>query len=128
MFDFALLEVDEIKVPPAVAFRHVKQFVGLFEPVDQVQPQVFSVRGPNKRFTVLVNDIADITSEGINFDDAKALMATVNLEISEVAPVAVPVNPGRFPLVLEPVDTRFEFFVRADIEETQLEPGELVPG
>src|SRR5207249_1467135 len=95
----------------------VNDFIGLLQPVYQAQAEVLRVGSPDKGLAPLVNDVADRAGEGIDLDHAEALMPPVGLLIHEPAPVLLPMQAWREPLMLEAVHYRFDLFLAAHVKK-----------
>src|SRR5215467_12193586 len=99
VLDPALLGVNQVKMPPAVALRDVNHLVGFFQPVHVFQPQALSMSSPNEGIRLFIDEIADSAGVRIDFNDSVTLMAAIRLDISEMKLVPHPVQAGRFPAV-----------------------------
>src|SRR5207249_11849961 len=74
ILDSAFLRIDQIEMPPAVALGSEDDLVGLLQPVDEIQPQVLRVGGPDERRAPLVDQVANHSRASVHADDAKSLM------------------------------------------------------
>ncbi len=128
VLDFAFRRIDQIKMPPAVALGDVDRFIGLLQPVDETQAQTLRVLGPDERLGFLVDEVADCAGLRIHFDHPKSLAAPVHVLVGKMASVAIPVETGCFPFVLESIHLRFGQLVVGDIKEIQLIQREFVAG
>ena len=58
ILQFARVRIDQIQVPPAVAFGGVDDFIGLLQPVHQGKVQVLGVGGPDECAGSFVDEVA----------------------------------------------------------------------
>src|SRR2546427_8290178 len=75
VFDSADFRIDKVEMAPAVAFGGVNHFIGFLEPVDVVEVQILGVGGPDEGIGFFIDDVAQSTGLGIDFNNAVALMA-----------------------------------------------------
>ena len=64
--------------------------------------------GPDERLGFLIDEVADSAGVRIHVNHPKALVAAVDLLVGKMASIAIPVETGRFPFVLESVHARFD--------------------
>src|SRR5262249_6801702 len=95
VLDLSLLDVDQVKMPPAVAFRGVDDLPRLLQPVDEVETDVLGVRGPDEGLGLLVEEVPRLGGVRIDLDDAEALVPTVGFRIGERVAVGLPAEARR---------------------------------
>ena len=128
VFDRPVLEVDQVKVPPSVAFGGVDDFISFFEPVDVTQAKPFGVCRPDKGNAFFIDDIADAAGVRIDLDETITLVTSIDLNISEMASVPHPMQVRGFPPMFEAIDLGLELFVSSDIKDARFVKIEFITG
>src|SRR5262245_4718250 len=124
VFDRSILGVDQIDMPPAIALGNIKDLVGLLEPRNWGDADVFGVSSPDERVSFFVDQIAAATAIGIDLDQPQALMTAIDLLIGEAVTVVVPANVGS--AKINPIDAALDFLLLGHIEDVQLVGREFV--
>src|SRR5688572_4670233 len=117
---------NEIEMAPAVALGDVDDLVTLFEPVDEIEAEIFDVSRPNERVGFLVDDVARLAGLRIDFNYAQALMTPIRLLIHEAPFVGAPMHARPEPLVLHAIDFGFDLLLSRDIEQVDFVGRKLV--
>src|SRR5689334_18413728 len=68
VFDLASGDIDEVQMPPAVAFGGVDDFIGVHQPIHICEAQGLIVSGPDEGGALFINNVADGASARIDFN------------------------------------------------------------
>jgi len=126
ILDGAGAGINQVQVPPTVAFRDVDQLARVVGPCDRRQADVLAVGGPDEGRTLLVDEIAGLAGVRIDPDQPVALVSAADLLVAEVAPVLVPMQSRGG--VVEPIHWGLDGLPGGDVEEIELIGRELVAG
>jgi hypothetical protein len=122
-----IFTIGKIEMTPAVALGDVNDLIGFFEPVDEVQVEVFDVSRPDERVAFLVDDVARLAGLGIDFNHTQALMSPIGLLVHEMSFVGAPIKTRPEPLMFQAIDFGFDLLLSRDIEKIDFVSRELIP-
>ena len=126
ILDAAVFDVEQVQVPPAVAFRGVNRLVAFRQPVDALQVDVLGMGRPDERLRFFVEDIEAFAGMRIDVDDPQPLVAAIDLFVGQVPAVAIPSDTWKVEVNL--FDVRLDPLLGVDIEDTQFVGREFVTG